>query len=58
MATDFEGLVPVAVANELLAAVELESVAMRLGNVQRMPTGVQSVPVVAVEPDAEWTDPR
>jgi Phage capsid family len=58
VATDFEGLIPQGVANELIAAVELESVAMRLGGVQRMPTGVQSVPVVAVEPDAEWTDPR
>jgi hypothetical protein len=57
MATDFEGLIPQGQASELLAAVELESVAMRLGNVQRMPTGVQSVPVVAVEPDAEWVDP-
>jgi Phage capsid family len=58
VATDFEGLIPTAVADELIAAAENESVAMRFGNVQRMPTGVESVPVVAVEPDAEWVDPR
>ncbi len=31
---------------------------MRLGNVQRMPTGIEAVPVVSVEPDAEWASPR
>jgi hypothetical protein len=54
MATDFEALIPVGVASELIAAAERESVAMRLGNVQRMPEGIESVPVVSVEPDAEW----
>jgi hypothetical protein len=58
MATDFEGLIPQGVARDLIAAAELESVAMRLGNVQRMPDGVESIPVVSVEPDAEWVDPR
>jgi hypothetical protein len=54
MATDFEALIPVGVASELIAAAERESVAMRLGNVQWMPEGIESVPVVSVEPDAEW----
>ena len=54
MATDFEALIPVGVASELIAAAERESVAMRLGNVQRMPEGIESVSVVSVEPDAEW----
>ena len=42
------------VAGELIAATQAESVAMRLGNVQRMPTRIEAVPVVWVEPDAEW----
>jgi hypothetical protein len=58
MATDFEGLIPVGVSGELVASVEIQSAAMRLGSVSAMPTGVESVPVVAVEPDAEWTNPR
>ena len=31
---------------------------MRLGNVQRMPTEIGAVPVISVEPDAEWASPR
>jgi hypothetical protein len=58
VATDFQDLVPTHVVNELLAAAEQQSVAMRLGSVQRMPSGVGSIPVVTVEPDAEWIDPR
>jgi hypothetical protein len=54
VATDFESLIPTSVASELIAAAEQESVAMRLGNVTRMPSGIESVPVVSVEPDAEW----
>ena len=54
MATDFETLIPTSVAGELIAAAQAESVAMRLGNVQRMPTGIEAVRVVSVEPDAEW----
>jgi hypothetical protein len=54
VATDFESLIPTSVAGELIAAAEQESVAMRLGNVTRMPTGIESVPTVTVEPDAEW----
>jgi Phage capsid family len=56
--TQFEDLVPAHVVNELIAAAEQQSVAMRLGSVQRMPSGVGSIPVVSVEPDAEWIDPR
>jgi Phage capsid family len=54
MATDFESLIPTSVASDLIAAAEQESVAMRLGNVTTMPTGIESVPTVTVEPDAEW----
>jgi len=54
VATDFEGLIPVSVAEELIAAAERQSVVMQLGNVQRMPSGIESVPIVTVEPDAEW----
>jgi HK97 family phage major capsid protein len=58
MATDFESLVPQGVADEVIAGAELESAAMRLRNLTRMPSGVESVPVVSVEPDVEWVDPR
>jgi hypothetical protein len=54
MATDFESLIPSSVASELIAAAEQRSVAMQLGNVTRMPTGIESIPVVSIEPDAEW----
>ena len=57
MPTDYESLIPVGVARELIAAASTESVALQLGNVQQMPAGIQSVPVVTVEPDAEWTTP-
>jgi HK97 family phage major capsid protein len=58
MATAYEDLIPVSVARDLIAAAEAQSVCMTLGNVQQMPTGVESVPIVTVEPDAEWVDPR
>ena len=51
---DFAGLIPTSVASELIAAAEQQSVCMRLGNVTTMPTGVESVPTITVEPDAEW----
>src|SRR4051794_3190740 len=54
MATDFEGLIPTTVASELIAAAEQRSVTMQLGNVTRMPSGAESIPVVSVEPEAEW----
>jgi hypothetical protein len=50
MATDFSDLIPVRIASELIAAAERESVAMRLGNVQRMPAGIESaIPTDRIE---------
>jgi hypothetical protein len=58
VATDFEGLIPSGIASQLIAAAELESVCLSLGSVQPMPNGAESIPIVSVEPDAEWVDPR
>jgi hypothetical protein len=58
MATDYTNTVPRAVAEQLLVAVELESVALRLGQTIRMPEGLESIPVVSALPTAGWVNPR
>jgi hypothetical protein len=57
MATSYESLIPTGVASDLIATVQAQSVCMRFAAVHRMAEGVESVPVIAVEPDAEWVDP-
>jgi Phage capsid family len=58
MATDYTNTVPRAVAEQLLVAVEVESVALRLGQTIRMPEGLESIPVVSALPTAGWVNPR
>jgi hypothetical protein len=53
MATDPQ-LIPADVADQLVAAVEYQSVALRLGTVTRMPEGVMSIPVLSAAPSADF----
>lgn len=55
MATDFAGMVPTEVVGELIAALEEQSVTMRLGRVVPMGTGAAAVPVSATAPSARFT---
>jgi 3D (Asp-Asp-Asp) domain-containing protein len=58
MATDYTNTIPRAVADDLLIAITVESVALRLGTVIRMPEGLESLPVVSALPTAGFTNPR
>jgi HK97 family phage major capsid protein len=50
MATNYEDLIPAAVADDAIGAAAQESVVLALANVIRMPEGLESVPVVSVAP--------
>jgi HK97 family phage major capsid protein len=52
VATDYQELVPRAAAREIIAAMEHESVVLRLANVTPVPTSDTSVPIVSLEPVA------
>jgi HK97 family phage major capsid protein len=56
MATDWQGLLPHTAAQRVIESAVKQSVALKLGTVQPMPAGVQSVPVVSVAPTAGWVD--
>jgi hypothetical protein len=58
MATDYDSLIPSAVAAELLNVVEKTSAALALGTTLRMPQGLESLPVVSALPVAGWVNPR
>jgi hypothetical protein len=58
MATDYDSLIPRAVSDQLLNAVTLDSVALRLGTVIRMPEGLEQFPTVSALPAAGWVNPR
>jgi hypothetical protein len=58
LATDYDSLIPQAVSDQLLNAVTVESVAMALGTVIRMPQGLEQFPVVSALPAAGWVNPR
>jgi hypothetical protein len=58
MATDYDSLIPQAVSNQLLDVVTVESAALALGTVIRMPEGLQQFPVVSALPAAGWVNPR
>lgn len=58
MATDYTNTVPRAVADQLLVAIQLESVALALGNTLQMPEGLESLPVVSALPSAGFVNPR
>lgn len=58
MATDYAELVPHAIAQEIIGAVtEEQSSLMQLANVQPMPSGVETVPVISSAPAAGFVDP-
>jgi HK97 family phage major capsid protein len=54
MATDWEGLLPKEVATSILSATQEASVVLGLGVTRPMGTGVQSVPLVKLAPDAAF----
>src|SRR5262245_17851223 len=58
MATDFDSLIPTAVSTALLDAVTVESVALSLGTVVRMPEGMEQLPIVSALPTAGFVNPR
>jgi hypothetical protein len=58
MATDYEGLVPRGISQEFLDAIQVESIALRLGNTMRMSEATETLPVVSFMPQAGWTASR
>jgi hypothetical protein len=54
MATDWEGLLPVSVARDVIASAQQQSAALALGTVRPMPTGTQQIPIVSAVPTAGW----
>jgi hypothetical protein len=54
MATDWGDLLPVSVSRRVIESAVKQSVALQLGTVQPMPSGVEQVPVVSVAPTAGW----
>jgi HK97 family phage major capsid protein len=57
MATSYEDLIPREVADQAIAAAEQQSVCLALGNVIRMPAGLESVPCVSVSPQVDFVTP-
>jgi hypothetical protein len=57
MATDYNALTSREV-NEFITAITAESVVLRLGNVQRMSAGQETIPVVSFRPVAGFTGVR
>jgi HK97 family phage major capsid protein len=58
MATVYENLIPRAMAREMIAAAEQESVVLQLGRRLVMPSGLLSIPVVSFLPAAGFVNPR
>jgi hypothetical protein len=54
VATDYESLVPIAQARELISAAAAESAVLALGHTLTMPSGVERVPVLSVAPTASF----
>jgi hypothetical protein len=50
------GLLPAAVADSVLTAVEQESAVLALATTRRMPAGVEYLPLQASAPKAQWLD--
>jgi HK97 family phage major capsid protein len=57
MATDYANLIPRGMASEVLQLAAEQSVVLELGNTQRMPTGVESIPLVSFFPVAGFVNP-
>jgi len=58
LATDYDSLIPQGVSDALLDVLTVESVALSLGQVVRMPQGLEQFPVVSALPAAGWVNPR
>jgi hypothetical protein len=58
MPTDYDSLIPRAVSDQLLNTITVDSVALSLGTVVRMPEGLEQFPVVSALPAAGWVNPR
>lgn len=56
MPTDWGKLLPVNVAREVIASATQQSAVLSLARVQRMPTGVEQIPVVSALPTAGWVE--
>jgi hypothetical protein len=54
MATDWEGLLPTAVARDVIASAQEQSAALALGRTRPMPGGVTQLPIVSAVPTAGW----
>ena len=52
--TNWSGLLPEAVSARIIESAIQQSVVLRLARRQPMPTGVETIPVVAVAPQAGW----
>ena len=58
MATDYAGLVPRGVAQNFLDLIEVQSVALRLGNVMRMSEATEVLPIASFLPQVGFTTTR
>jgi HK97 family phage major capsid protein len=56
MATDWSGLLPQAVSDNILSATEEQSVVLGLANTRPMAAGVESVPLLQLAPEAKFID--
>jgi HK97 family phage major capsid protein len=57
MATNYADLVPASIANDAISAATQQSVVLTLGRTIRMPSGVESVPIVSVAPAVSFVTP-
>ena len=57
MPTDYESLLPVTIASEVISAVEKKSAVVSVSRTIRMPAGVEKIPVVSAAPVAGFVNP-
>lgn len=57
MPTDYAGLVPRTISQDVLEAAYVESAVLKLGNTQRMSSGLEAIPVVSFMPVAGFVNP-
>ena len=57
MATNYASLVPKTISQQVIEGVFASSVVLKLGNVQRMSSGLESIPVVSFMPVAGFVNP-
>jgi hypothetical protein len=56
-ATNYQDLIPVTIAREVLGKIIAGSAVMALARVVRMPAGVEKIPVLSVAPTAKFVNP-